>query len=96
MGLGQATAVGEDGHSQVVKEAIAGSFVKLKPAGSINPARGTHAIVVINGLLSTVGSVSYQSIIAPGDGEAFGASVKLNEAFDFSTLPWLARIYLID
>jgi hypothetical protein len=94
--LAQASKAGPDGNRISVERGEAGDFITLRPSGEIDPARGYQAMIVPNGVLASVGSLSYQSILTEGDGAAFGASILLSKPFDFSTLAYLFRVYLLD
>lgn len=96
VGLKLAYKVGADGKKEVVTKAAPGDFVKLVPQGTVAPAARSHALVVANGLLAVRGSVSYQTVIAPGDPAILGASFAVHESIDLAELPWLFRVYLID
>lgn len=94
--LAQATKAADDGTRSAVEQGAAGDFITLRPGGTINPSNNYQALIVVNGALAAAGAVSYQSILSAGDGDYFGASVKLHKAFNFKDLPWLFRIYLLD
>ena len=94
--LAQASVVEADGSATPVTSAKAGQFVRLRPAGTIAPTSGYTAVVSVNGLLASVGSVSCQSMIDHTDEGMLGASILLAQDFDFTDLTYLLRIYLVD
>lgn len=96
IGLGSAYKIGPKGEKVAVTAAAPGDFIKLVPEGTVTPHDRNHALVVVNGVLSAYGSVSYQTILAPGDTGRLGASFFCQEAIDLTQLPWLFRAYALD
>ena len=70
------------------------TFVLLKPEITVDPKK-CRILVVPNAKLATMGQVSYQSIIEPGEGKYLGLTLKAASPPNLKSLDWLLRIYCI-